>query len=205
MWEEAGRLGTKAPKGSLSRELLRGAAGPKHEVLESLRLGRPPAVGEIGQADHAAAAAVVRARAALVRRSAKSRQPRLNVTGALRIEGALDLGVLERCLNEVVRRHDVLRTTFAHEPVAALAGAPTGEHYQVIHPFAPFSLPVSQVPVCDAAELHAAEQRQLQAAAAVGFDLARGPIYRFAVVRFTASPSPRDSGTPPFPPAPSIC
>ncbi len=203
VWEEAGRLGYKAPKGSLSRELLEELRARKHEVLESLRLGRPPAVGEIGRADRTQPLPLSfgQERLWFVDQLSPG-SPAWNVTGALRIEGALDLGVLERCLNEVVRRHDVLRTTFAHEPVAALAGAPTGEHYQVIHPFAPFSLPVSQVPVCDAAELHAAEQRQLQAAAAVGFDLARGPIYRFAVVRFTASPSPRDSGTPPFPPAP---
>ena len=39
-------------------------------------------------------------------------QPTFNVTAALRITGPLDFGVLERSLNELVRRHESLRTSF---------------------------------------------------------------------------------------------
>src|SRR5260221_4855189 len=38
-----------------------------------------------------------------------------NIASFLRIEGHLDLGALERSLNEVVRRHEILRTTFTAE------------------------------------------------------------------------------------------
>src|SRR5215813_13088996 len=36
-----------------------------------------------------------------------------NLPFAARIDGPLDTGILERCLTEVVRRHESLRTTFA--------------------------------------------------------------------------------------------
>jgi len=36
-----------------------------------------------------------------------------NIATAFRLTGTLDVDVLERCLNEIVRRHEVLRTTTA--------------------------------------------------------------------------------------------
>jgi amino acid adenylation domain-containing protein/thioester reductase-like protein len=38
--------------------------------------------------------------------------PNYNVAGAIRISGRLNIPLLEQCVNEVVRRHEVLRTTF---------------------------------------------------------------------------------------------
>ena len=38
--------------------------------------------------------------------------PNYNVAGAIRISGKLNVPILEQCVNEVVRRHEVLRTTF---------------------------------------------------------------------------------------------
>ena len=40
---------------------------------------------------------------------------RYNMGVALRLEGALDPALLERCLSEVVRRHESLRTAFVSE------------------------------------------------------------------------------------------
>src|SRR5262249_34475294 len=48
-----------------------------------------------------------------------------NIPLAVRLQGPLDVGALERGLNEIVRRHEVLRTTFPAE-----AGTP----HQVIAP-----------------------------------------------------------------------
>jgi hypothetical protein len=50
------------------------------------------------------------------------------IMSAIRMRGALDLTVFERALNEVVRRHEILRTTFHHEdgdPVQRVAAALT--------------------------------------------------------------------------------
>lgn len=40
--------------------------------------------------------------------------PNYNVAGAIRISGRLNILLLEQCVNEVVRRHEVLRTTFSN-------------------------------------------------------------------------------------------
>ena len=39
--------------------------------------------------------------------------PVYNISGAVRLSGPLQIQVVERCINEVVRRHEILRTTFA--------------------------------------------------------------------------------------------
>src|SRR5688572_4068608 len=48
-----------------------------------------------------------------------------NVPGTWRMLGSMRVGVLERVVNEITRRHEVLRTTFA---------ATTEGTVQVIHP-----------------------------------------------------------------------
>ena len=48
--------------------------------------------------------------------------PSYNIPLAVRLVGALDVPALERALDEVVRRHEVLRTTFAAERRPAGAG-----------------------------------------------------------------------------------
>jgi len=42
--------------------------------------------------------------------------PYYNIPSAVRLTGVLNAAVLERALNEVVRRHEILRTTFAPNP-----------------------------------------------------------------------------------------
>ncbi|MCP4661400.1 MAG: amino acid adenylation domain-containing protein, partial [bacterium] len=91
--------------------------------------------------------------------------------------GRLDPGALGRALSEIVRRHEVLRTTFA------TAG---GEPVQVVGPARalPFAL-------CDLAGLAASDReavaRGLVLAEAVRpFDLARGPVLRVALLRLGA-------------------
>ena len=51
----------------------------------------------------------------------------------LRLTGQLDIEVLDRCLNEIMRRHEVLRTSFP---------AVDGEPRQVISPSLTLALPV---------------------------------------------------------------
>src|SRR5690242_2896124 len=47
-----------------------------------------------------------------------------HLAGAIRIEGPLHVGILEKAFNEVVKRHEILRTTFnsgTEEPVQIIA------------------------------------------------------------------------------------
>ncbi|GAB2610894.1 hypothetical protein GCM10027168_49740 [Streptomyces capparidis] len=99
--------------------------------------------------------------------------PAYVMPGAVRVRGRLDPAVLRRALNEVVRRHEALRTVFRTRdggPVQAVRRALT------------LDLPVTDLrgtpdPGGDAAERIAAE------AAADPFDLAEGPLLRARLLR----------------------
>ena len=65
-----------------------------------------------------------------------------NVPVALRLTGQLAVGALEQALTEIVRRHEILRTTF--KTVA-------GQAFQFIHPPRPFELPLTDLTELSAA------------------------------------------------------
>jgi amino acid adenylation domain-containing protein len=95
-----------------------------------------------------------------------------------RIRGPLDIAAFERTLNEVVRRHEVLRTTLSRR---------LGELVQVIAPAAPLSLPVvdlSALPERESDERALAEARE---ACRRPFDLAAGPLFRPRVWRLSGN------------------
>src|SRR6266542_2375549 len=64
--------------------------------------------------------------------------PFYNVPSAVRLSGPLDVPALEQSLNEIVRRHEVLRTTFIMDD---------GQPVQAIAPSVSVSLPV--VDLCE--------------------------------------------------------
>jgi amino acid adenylation domain-containing protein len=93
-----------------------------------------------------------------------------NLPGALRLRGPLHVAALERAFGEVARRHESLRTrieTRGDEPV------------QVVSPPSPFQLPRIERP-------RASDDELAELATEFGsrpFDLARGPLFRAALVR----------------------
>jgi len=97
-----------------------------------------------------------------------------NMSIGLRLEGMIDIAALALGLNEVVRRHEALRTTFS-----AFEGHPV----QFIAPALMFSLPV-----VDLADLPRRKQdievsRLSKAEAHAPFDLETGPLLRVKLVR----------------------
>ncbi|HYP25737.1 MAG TPA: amino acid adenylation domain-containing protein, partial [Blastocatellia bacterium] len=100
-----------------------------------------------------------------------------NIPTAVRIAGRLDVPALERALNEVAKRHEVLRTTF---PVA------DGLPRQVISPFRPVALPLIDLTGLPAAERRKHAARIANEEAGLPFDLAAGPLMRAALVRTKA-------------------
>src|SRR5215216_1862212 len=100
--------------------------------------------------------------------------PFYNIRQAVRLNGPLNVPVLERSLSEVVRRHESLRTTFT---------AIDGKAVQVISPAEPVKLPI-----VDFSELSRAEQenvlRKLSADEGLRpFDLSSGPLLRITLLR----------------------
>ena len=97
-----------------------------------------------------------------------------NVPGALRIKGSLDAEVLERCFNEIVRRHEALRTMFStveEDPV------------QVIAASANVSLPVIDLSRFSETEREDEARRLALEEADKPFDLRQGPLFRTALIR----------------------
>src|SRR5262249_50886653 len=95
--------------------------------------------------------------------------PFYNIPAAVRIRAPLDLGVWRATLNEIVRRHDVLRTSFpevANRPVQVIA--------------APFEIPFSIVDLrnLDAAAREREVRRLATEDAQRPFDLRHGPLIR---------------------------
>ncbi|MBN8227307.1 non-ribosomal peptide synthase/polyketide synthase [Corallococcus macrosporus] len=91
--------------------------------------------------------------------------PLYNVPMAVRLEGALDVAVLERALREVVRRHEVLRTTFRED-----ASGPV----QVVSPEPVLTLERKDLTGSSPDEAW----RLAREAAAWPFNLAQGPLLR---------------------------
>jgi amino acid adenylation domain-containing protein len=118
--------------------------------------------------------------------------PAYNIHAALHLRGPLDIAALERALNEVVRRHESLRTTFVEEgglPVQRIApelALPLTVHdlsdpetAAAVHGPAPEPPPGAFSP-------HARESEALRLAEAEAmrpFDLARGPLLRTSLLR----------------------
>jgi hypothetical protein len=103
--------------------------------------------------------------------------PVYNIPGAVRIRGVLDPAVLERSLNEIVRRHEVLRTTFTEME---------GEPVQVIRPVLELTLPVEDLSGLPVAEREAEAQRRVAAEAARPFDITEGPLIRAKLLRLSS-------------------
>ncbi|HSF43680.1 MAG TPA: amino acid adenylation domain-containing protein, partial [Thermoanaerobaculia bacterium] len=95
--------------------------------------------------------------------------------GRVTLSGPVDAAALEASLGEIVRRHAVLRTTFS---------AVDGQPVQWVSPAGRFGLPQVDLGALPDPE---AEARRLAAEdAARPFDLARGPLFRVALLRLGA-------------------
>ena len=79
------------------------------------------------------------------------------------------MAALEQSLNEIIRRHETLRTTFM---------TAKGQPSQVVSPPAPFPLSVVDLRECSSNERDAEVMRLATAAAQQPFDLACGPLFR---------------------------
>ncbi len=100
--------------------------------------------------------------------------PVYNVSVALRLNGPLNAGALERSINEVVRRHEILRTTFAKV---------NGDPVQVVAP--ELRVPLDLTDLATYPEAKRLE-RALEIAAEEArrpFNLSRGPLLRTGLVR----------------------
>nr|WP_255428606.1 non-ribosomal peptide synthetase [Corallococcus sp. AB038B] len=92
-----------------------------------------------------------------------------NLPVAVRLVGSLDVAALERALNEVVRRHEALRTTFEERG---------GQAIQVIQPTLSLELGREDLRSVDEARRETEARRQVEQEMLRPFDLGRGPLIR---------------------------
>jgi amino acid adenylation domain-containing protein/thioester reductase-like protein len=104
--------------------------------------------------------------------------PAYNIPLAIRLQGSVDIDLLNRTLNEVVARHEALRTTIAvqdEQPV------------QIIGAITPQALRLVSLEHLDPSERDRAVAAQAQAEARAPFSLEQGPLFRAALLRLSPS------------------
>ena len=97
-----------------------------------------------------------------------------NIAHAIRLQGPLDITALEQSLNDILWRHEALRTTFSvvdDRPV------------QVIHKAWDFSLTLIELRESSSEKMEATAARLATEEAEKPFNLARGPLLRVKLLR----------------------
>lgn len=98
-----------------------------------------------------------------------------NMPGALRLRGPLDYDALRRCLDEIVRRHETLRTTFKEnaeqQPMQVIGPADTGMALKRVS--------LTHLPE---GEREAEAARLASVEGHTPFDLSKGPLFRATVL-----------------------
>ena len=97
-----------------------------------------------------------------------------NIPVAANLQGPLNVEALERSLNEIVRRHESLRTTFATED---------GQPIQVITSDLRLPLPIVDLRGLSPEKKQSDIQRRVNEEAQRAFDLAKGPLLRAGLLK----------------------
>lgn len=100
--------------------------------------------------------------------------PFFNIVYALRLTSIVDPMILEQSVNEIVRRHNILQTTFA------LSGH---RYIQVVAPGPRLRLCIDDLHTLPEAEKEAAGQRIIQKEALQEFNLLQGPLFRARLIQ----------------------
>lgn len=100
--------------------------------------------------------------------------PLYNISQVVRVSGPLDLDALRQTVNEIVRRHEVLRTTFP---------SIHGDPLQVVSSKLELDVPLQDLRHLPAAELEEEAVRLAQTEARRPFDLWTGPLIRVMAIR----------------------
>ncbi|BAY10176.1 non-ribosomal peptide synthetase [Calothrix sp. NIES-2098] len=95
--------------------------------------------------------------------------PSYNLPRAVRLQGKLNINALSASLNEIIKRHEILRTSFAIS---------YGQPIQVISPAIDLQLPIVDLQNIPPQQREAELYRLAKAEAQTGFDLTQAPLLR---------------------------
>ncbi|RLD12812.1 non-ribosomal peptide synthetase, partial [candidate division KSB1 bacterium] len=100
--------------------------------------------------------------------------PYYNIPLAIRVRGRFDIGIFKRVIDEIVDRHEILRTTFWPEK---------GEPLQIIAPELHLDIPVVDLTHLHGEKLDEEIKRLATVEARTPFDLAKGPLFRVTILK----------------------
>ncbi len=170
LWVEDGRLRFRAAKGVMTRELKDELAARKDTILALLDPSQFAEIPRIpDQPDYELSHAQ---RRLWVLTQLDEDSAAYNIPLHLSIDGRFDPAALQTALNQVVARHESLRTVFI---------TLDGEPRQKVLPS--LSVPVEVIDASDDADAEATARRLAREEARRPFDLATGPLLRLVVVR----------------------
>lgn len=105
--------------------------------------------------------------------------PAYNVPAIFPLLGPVNAALLQQCIEEIVRRHEILRTTFTMH---------RGRPAQIVGPARPVPLPIVDLSAMAVEEHDAELHRIVTAEFQRPFELATGPLIRVTLVRLAARP-----------------
>jgi acyl-CoA synthetase (AMP-forming)/AMP-acid ligase II len=140
-------------------------------LMKAGQKGRPTVIARVPRAD-ALPASIGQEQLWKLQRILRG-MPFLNVFCALRVTSPFDAAILERSLNEVVQRHEILRTTFAEVD---------GKCVQVITPQLNVHLTSTDLHALPRSKKKTLGHKLIQEEMLHSFDLAQGPLFRFHLV-----------------------
>ena len=171
-------LRLNAPKGVLTGEIEDLVAARRAEIIELLKDGPPPHTFDAAQIPRASrdrpiAASPGQAGLWYLDQIAPG-DTSYSIIHTIREQAPLDLEAQERALNSIIARHEVLRTTFREID---------GQVCQIIAPELTLSIPVRDFRGLPAEERERAASSTVAEEARRPFDLARGPLIRYRILR----------------------
>jgi hypothetical protein len=101
-----------------------------------------------------------------------------NITYALRLKGALDVRAVRNAITEIVRRHEVLRTTFAQSDAGPV---------QIVQPHTEVVMESDDLSQLPAREREAAMRDNVKWEANQPFDLIHGPVMHVRILQLGAA------------------
>ena len=172
------KLKIKAPKGAVTPEIKQQLSDAKEEIIAFLKEAAAPtqAASSIPVVDRNGELPLSYTQAALWTLDRMSPGGiAYNLPMAFKFYGGLDASILERAIQTVIQRHEILRLVVAENE----SGEPVAEFAEV----AQYQLPVHDLVVNSETEYDSEIKAAVDHYALKPFDLAEGPLYRFDLVK----------------------
>ncbi|OBQ09544.1 MAG: non-ribosomal peptide synthetase [Anabaena sp. LE011-02] len=180
VWLEEQKLRYQAPKGVMTSEIKQAIGTRKSEILAFLKQAKTPAdTVELAiipvSRDEDLPLSFAQQRLWFLHQLSPD-STAYNLLEALRLEGALNLVALEQSLTELIRRHEILRTTF---PMV------DGKPVQRIAPPSTVTWQIEDLQGLSTEEQTAQFRQMAIAAALKPFDLAGEPLVQFTLLKLS--------------------